>query len=84
MENIEFQNIELTRKLFDYHNTQETINPYLHPLYDALYDMLDFEKARAYIGQETIEIAPHCVYEGTHLKRGCGKTSPCFQHHRCL
>ncbi len=36
----------------------EKINPYLRPLYDALYDMIDFEKARAYIEQEIIEIAP--------------------------
>ena len=30
--------------------------PYLRPLYNALYDMLDFEKTRAYIEQELIKI----------------------------
>jgi len=45
----------------------EKINPYLRPLYDALYDMLDFEKARAYIEQETIEIAPIAFMRGRTL-----------------
>ncbi|WP_027362492.1 PhoH family protein [Desulfospira joergensenii] len=45
----------------------DKINPYLRPLYDALYDMLDFEKARAYIEQETIEIAPIAFMRGRTL-----------------
>jgi phosphate starvation-inducible protein PhoH and related proteins len=45
----------------------EKINPYLRPLYDALYDMLDFEKARAYIEQEIIEIAPLAFMRGRTL-----------------
>ncbi len=45
----------------------EKINPYLRPLYDALYDMLDFEKARAYIDQEMIEIAPIAFMRGRTL-----------------
>ena len=45
----------------------EKINPYLRPLYDALYDMLDFEKARAYIEQEVIEIAPIAFMRGRTL-----------------
>jgi len=45
----------------------EKINPYLRPLYDALYDMLDFEKTRAYIEQETIEIAPIAFMRGRTL-----------------
>ena len=36
----------------------EKVNSYLRPLYDAFYDMLDFEKARAYIEQKKIEIVP--------------------------
>lgn len=43
------------------------IDPYLRPLYDALYDMLDFEKARAYIEQEIIEIAPLAFMRGRTL-----------------
>ena len=45
----------------------EKINPYLRPLYDALYDMLDFDKARAYIDQEIIEIAPIAFMRGRTL-----------------
>ncbi len=45
----------------------DKINPYLRPLYDALYDMLDFEKARAYIEQELIEIAPIAFMRGRTL-----------------
>ncbi len=45
----------------------DKINPYLRPLYDALYDMLDFEKARAYIEQEAIEIAPLAFMRGRTL-----------------
>jgi len=43
------------------------IDPYLRPLYDALYDMLDFDKARAYIEQEIIEIAPLAFMRGRTL-----------------
>ncbi len=45
----------------------DKINPYLRPLYDALYDMLDFEKVKAYIEQEMIEIAPLAFMRGRTL-----------------
>lgn len=45
----------------------QKINPYLRPLYDALYDMMDFEKARMLIEQETIEIAPLAFMRGRTL-----------------
>jgi phosphate starvation-inducible protein PhoH and related proteins len=45
----------------------QKINPYLRPLYDALYDMMDFEKVRALIEQETIEIAPIAFMRGRTL-----------------
>ncbi len=45
----------------------EKITPYLRPLYDALYDMMDFEKAKALIEQETIEIAPLAFMRGRTL-----------------
>jgi phosphate starvation-inducible PhoH-like protein len=45
----------------------QKINPYLRPLYDALYDMMDFEKAKALIEQETIEIAPLAFMRGRTL-----------------
>jgi phosphate starvation-inducible PhoH-like protein len=37
---------------------QEKVNPYLRPLYDALYDMMDLEKAERLIERGTIEVAP--------------------------
>lgn len=45
----------------------QKINPYLRPLYDALYDMMDFEKAQVLIEQETIEIAPLAFMRGRTL-----------------
>ncbi len=45
----------------------EKINPYLRPLYDALYSMMDFEKAKALIEQDTIEIAPLAFMRGRTL-----------------
>ena len=37
---------------------QEKVNPYLRPLYDALYDMLDVERVGRLLERGTIEIAP--------------------------
>ncbi len=37
---------------------QEKVNPYLRPLYDALYDMLDVERVARHVERGTIEIAP--------------------------
>jgi len=45
----------------------QKINPYLRPLYDALYDMMDYEKAQNLIEQDTIEIAPIAFMRGRTL-----------------
>ncbi len=45
----------------------QKINPYLRPLYDALYDMMDFEKAKTLMEQEIIEIAPLAFMRGRTL-----------------
>jgi len=45
----------------------EKINPYLRPLYDALYDMLDMERASGLIEKEIIEIAPLAFMRGRTL-----------------
>jgi phosphate starvation-inducible PhoH-like protein len=37
---------------------QEKVNPYLRPLYDALYDMMETEKATRLVERGTIEVAP--------------------------
>lgn len=46
---------------------EEKINPYLRPLYDALYDMLDFEEATALIDRGIIEVAPLAFMRGRTL-----------------
>jgi len=46
---------------------QEKVNPYLRPLYDALYDMLDVERVARYIERGTIEIAPIAFMRGRTL-----------------
>ena len=37
---------------------QAKVDPYLRPLFDALYDMLDPERANTYMERGTIEVAP--------------------------
>ena len=46
---------------------QEKVNPYLRPLYDALYDMLEIEKAEKYLERGTIEVAPIAFMRGRTL-----------------
>jgi phosphate starvation-inducible PhoH-like protein len=46
---------------------QEKVNPYLRPLYDALYDMLEIEKVERFIERGTIEIAPIAFMRGRTL-----------------
>jgi phosphate starvation-inducible PhoH-like protein len=46
---------------------QEKVNPYLRPLYDALYDMLDVERADRLLERNTIEIAPLAFMRGRTL-----------------
>ncbi|MFB3819301.1 MAG: PhoH family protein [Candidatus Methylomirabilales bacterium] len=45
----------------------EKIDPYLRPLYDALFDMLETERATRLIEQGTIEIAPLAFMRGRTL-----------------
>ena len=46
---------------------QEKVNPYLRPLYDALFDMMDTEKAGRLIERGTIEVAPIAFMRGRTL-----------------
>jgi phosphate starvation-inducible PhoH-like protein len=46
---------------------QEKIDPYLRPLYDALYDMLEPEKVDRYLEKNVIEIAPIAFMRGRTL-----------------
>ena len=45
----------------------EKVNPYLRPLYDALYDMVPHERAEAMLERGTIEIAPLAFMRGRTL-----------------
>ena len=45
----------------------EKINPYLRPLYDALHDMVDFDRARQMLERGTIEVAPLAFMRGRTL-----------------
>ena len=46
---------------------QQKIDPYLRPLYDALYDMLDSDRVERLIGKGDIEIAPLAFMRGRSL-----------------
>jgi phosphate starvation-inducible PhoH-like protein len=43
------------------------VNPYLRPLYDALHDMVDFDRARRMLERGTIEVAPLAFMRGRTL-----------------
>jgi phosphate starvation-inducible PhoH-like protein len=45
----------------------EKVNPYLRPLYDALFDMIDFDRASALIHKGVIEVAPLAFMRGRTL-----------------
>jgi len=46
---------------------QEKVDPYLRPLYDALYDMLEAEKIEKLLERNTIEVAPLAFMRGRTL-----------------
>ena len=45
----------------------EKVNPYLRPLHDALYDMLDLDKARTLVETGAVEVAPLAFMRGRTL-----------------
>lgn len=45
----------------------EKVNPYLRPLYDALYDMMNFERATKLMQRGVIEVAPLAFMRGRTL-----------------
>ena len=46
---------------------QEKVDPYLRPLYDALYEMIDVEKIEKLLERNTIEVAPLAFMRGRTL-----------------
>lgn len=48
-------------------NFKEKVDPYLRPLYDALYDMISVDKIRRLIDEQVIEVAPLAFMRGRTL-----------------
>ena len=46
---------------------QEKINPYLRPLYDALYEMMEVDRIQRYLDRGIIEVAPLAFMRGRTL-----------------
>jgi phosphate starvation-inducible PhoH-like protein len=46
---------------------QQKVDPYLRPLYDALYDLMDFEKVERLFERNQIEVAPIAFMRGRTL-----------------
>jgi phosphate starvation-inducible PhoH-like protein len=46
---------------------QDKVDPYLRPLYDALYDMVDYEKLQRLFQQRVVEVAPLAYMRGRTL-----------------
>src|SRR5687767_6150212 len=43
---------------------QDKVDPYLRPLYDSLYDLLDFERVSRLLAKNAIEVAPIAFMRG--------------------
>ncbi|MCC6883513.1 MAG: PhoH family protein [Verrucomicrobiales bacterium] len=50
---------------------EEKVLPYLRPLYDALYDMLEPGESQKFVEKNLIEIAPLAYMRGRTLNRAC-------------
>ena len=61
---------------------QEKINPYLRPLYDALYDVLDPDRVERYLEKGIIEIAPIAFMRGRTLERRFRDSGRSAEHHQ--
>src|SRR6187401_117346 len=46
---------------------QEKVDPYLRPLYDALFDLIDYERVTKLLAKQVIEIAPLAFMRGRTL-----------------
>ena len=60
----------------------EKVNPYLRPLYDALFDMMEAEKATKLIERGVIEIAPLAFMRGRTAQRLLHHPRRGPEHHR--
>ena len=48
---------------------KEKVDPYLRPLYDALYDMLGVEQTEKLMEKGVIENCTSCLYERSYFRR---------------
>ncbi len=55
---------------------QAKVDPYLRPLFDALYDMLDPERVNSYFERGTIEVAPLAFMRGRAQPLPCAVLTP--------
>lgn len=60
---------------------QQKVNPYLRPLYDALYSMVDLERVRRMIDREMIEVAPLAFMRGRTLSHAFAILDEAQHHH---
>ena len=60
----------------------EKVNPYLRPLYDALYDMIGFEKVGRMMERGMIEVAPHRLHARPHPERQLRDPRRGPEHHQ--
>src|SRR5690606_27231449 len=51
---------------------QAKVNPYMRPLYDALYSVLGFETVKKYMEREVVEVAPMARLRGRTLEGAVG------------
>lgn len=49
----------------------QKVDPYLRPLYDALYELLGFEKVERLMERHVIEVAPLAFMRGRTLNESC-------------
>jgi phosphate starvation-inducible PhoH-like protein len=57
------------------------VNPYLRPLYDALYDMLEPERADRLLERGVIEVAPIAFMRGRTSERCVRDSGRSAEHH---
>ncbi len=50
---------------------QDKVDPYLRPLFDALRDMISYEKLQRYLQMGVVEVAPLAYMRGRTLSRAC-------------
>ena len=60
---------------------QQKVDPYLRPLYDALYDLIDYEKVERLFERNQIEVAPDRLHARAHALRRLRDHRRGAEHH---